>query len=183
MGKTSIEWATDVWNPVTGCSPVSEGCANCYAARFAKRLAGRCGYPKDEPFRVTLHPERLGEPLRWRKPRRVFVASMGDLFHKDVPDEFIDEVWRVMMLARRRGSRSSSKPGGSGYRSTTLRTLKPPVDWLPSTGLSGTSIAVGGTTVKRWATLRWYALARSAQAACWTGESGTRCQHEVRFGE
>lgn len=96
MGKTKIGWATDVWNPVTGCSPVSSGCKNCYAARFAKRLAGRCGYPADEPFRVTLHPERLEEPLRWRKPRRVFVCSMGDLFHEDVPDEFIDRVlWTI----------------------------------------------------------------------------------------
>jgi len=99
MAETTIEWVKDpdgtlgkVWNPVTGCSPVSEGCQNCYARRFAHRLRGRFGYPVDEPFRVTLHPERLGEPLRWRKPRRVFVASMGDLFHPDVPEEFIANV-------------------------------------------------------------------------------------------
>ncbi|MCL6446839.1 MAG: phage Gp37/Gp68 family protein [Armatimonadetes bacterium] len=96
MGKSKIEWTDYVWNPVTGCTPVSEGCRNCYAARYAKRLAGRCGYPKDNPFRIILHLERLNEPLRWKKPRRVFVCSMGDLFHPDVPDEFIKQVFNSM---------------------------------------------------------------------------------------
>ena len=85
---TKIEWADESWNPVTGCSPVSEGCRNCYAKRMATRLRGRAGYPQDEPFRVTLHPERLDQPLRWRKPRRIFVCSMGDLFHEDVDPLF-----------------------------------------------------------------------------------------------
>lgn len=96
MSKTKIEWATDVWNPVTGCSPVSEGCKNCYARRMATRLAGRCGYPADEPFRVTVHPDKLEEPLKWRKPRRVFVCSMGDLFHEDIRDFYIAQVFGVM---------------------------------------------------------------------------------------
>lgn len=93
---TKIEWAEETWNPVTGCSPISEGCRNCYAERMSKRLAGRCGYPEDEPFRVTLHSDRLDEPLKWKKPRKVFVCSMGDLFHEDVPDEWIDQlVWEI----------------------------------------------------------------------------------------
>jgi protein gp37 len=96
MGKTKIEWADSVWNPVTGCTPISEGCRNCYAQRMSKRLAGRCGYPADEPFKVTLHPDRFDEPLKWKKPRRVFACSMGDLFHEDVPNEFIDYVFAVM---------------------------------------------------------------------------------------
>ncbi|GAV21582.1 DUF5131 family protein [Carboxydothermus pertinax] len=96
MGRTKIEWADAVWNPVTGCTPVSEGCKNCYAERMSKRLAGRCGYPEDEPFRVTLHPEKLNEPWHWKKPRRVFVCSMGDLFHEDVPDDFILKVFLQM---------------------------------------------------------------------------------------
>ncbi|MBE3584967.1 MAG: phage Gp37/Gp68 family protein [Thermoanaerobacter sp.] len=100
MGQTRIEWATHVWNPVTGCNPISEGCRNCYAERFARRLAGRYGYPKVDPFRVTLHPERVEEPLRWRKPRRVFVCSMGDLFHDNVPDEYIDRVFAAMATAK-----------------------------------------------------------------------------------
>ena len=98
MQTTKIEWAEAAWNPVTGCTPVSAGCANCYARRMAQRLRGRCGYPADEPFRVTLRPDRLDEPLHWHKPRRVFVCSMGDLFHPDVPDEFIDQVFAAMAL-------------------------------------------------------------------------------------
>lgn len=92
---TKIEWAEETWNPVTGCSPISEGCRNC-SERMSKRLAGRCGYPADDPFRVTLHPHKLDEPLKWKKPRRVFVCSMGDLFHEDVPDEFIARIWGIM---------------------------------------------------------------------------------------
>ena len=99
MAKTRIEWAEVVWNPVSGCTPISEGCQNCYAKRMANRLRGRCGYPADDPFRVTLHPEKLEEPLKWKKPRRVFVCSMGDLFHEQVPDEYIAKVWEVMSNA------------------------------------------------------------------------------------
>ena len=96
MSKSKIAWTDRVWNPVTGCTPVSAGCDHCYAERMSKRLPGRFGYPKDEPFRVTLHRDRLERPLRWRKPKKIFVCSMGDLFHKDVPDAFIDKVFRVM---------------------------------------------------------------------------------------
>jgi len=67
---------------------------------MSKRLAGRCGYPADDPFRVTLHPERLDEPLKWKKPRRVFVCSMGDLFHEDVPFGFVDRVFAIMALTK-----------------------------------------------------------------------------------
>ena len=100
MGLSKIDWTDAVWNPVTGCTKVSAGCAHCYAERMSKRLAGRAGYPAKHPFAVTLHPDRLDEPLRWRKPRRVFVCSMGDLFHEDVPDGFIHQVFATMELAR-----------------------------------------------------------------------------------
>ena len=96
---TGIEWCQETWNPVTGCTPVSEGCAHCYAERMAKRLAGRYGYPKDDPFAVTLHADRLDQPLHWRKPRLIFVCSMGDLFHDDVFDTFILEVWNRFLEA------------------------------------------------------------------------------------
>lgn len=102
MAKTKIEWASHSWNPITGCSKTSEGCRFCYAERMARRLAGRHGYPKaPHYFDVTLRPERLEEPLRRMKPTTYFVCSMGDLFHEDVPDEFILEVWRVMEHCQR----------------------------------------------------------------------------------
>jgi len=101
MSTTKIEWADAVWNPITGCSPISAGCENCYAARMAKRLAGRVGYPADDPFKVTLHPERVDEPQYWRKPRTVFVCSMGDLFHEDVPFGFLSLLFGRMHSLRR----------------------------------------------------------------------------------
>lgn len=93
---TKIEWTDETWNPITGCTPVSEGCANCYARRMATRLAGRCGYPRFEPFNVVLHDDRLHRPSTWKKKRRVFVCSMGDLFHPAVPLEYVFRVFHEM---------------------------------------------------------------------------------------
>ncbi|MDN5375344.1 MAG: hypothetical protein PWQ39_384 [Thermacetogenium sp.] len=93
---TKIEWCDSVWNPTSGCTPISPGCDNCFAKRFAYRLRGR--YPDDDPFRVTLRPERLEEPLRWKKPRKVFVCSMCDLFHPEVQDEWLDRIFAVMAV-------------------------------------------------------------------------------------
>lgn len=99
MGKTRIEWTERTWNPVTGCSRVSPGCAHCYAERMAKRLAGRCGYPEaPHEFDVTLHQDRLSEPLKWQSPQRVFVVSMGDLFHEVVPFSYIAQVFGIMAV-------------------------------------------------------------------------------------
>lgn len=95
--KTKISWTDATWNPVTGCTKVSEGCAHCYAETIAHRFAGTKAYPNG--FDVTIRPERLDQPLRWRRPRRIFVNSMSDLFHKDVPDEYIARVFAVMALA------------------------------------------------------------------------------------
>jgi protein gp37 len=78
---TKIEWCTTSWNPITGCTAVSEGCQNCYAKRMANRLRGRCGYPVGDPFGVTFHPERLEQLRRWKSPRLIFVCSMADIFH------------------------------------------------------------------------------------------------------
>lgn len=99
---TKIEWAEETWNPITGCSKVSEGCANCYAERFARRLAGRYGYPEiPHHFDVTLHPGRLEEPSHWKKPRRIFVCSMGDLFHERLHWSVIEAVFMTMVRARK----------------------------------------------------------------------------------
>jgi len=88
------EWASKSWNIITGCSPISEGCTHCYAQQMSTRLAGRYGYPKDDPFEVTLHEDKLERLSKWRKPRRIFVESMGDLFHDDVPFRWVDRVMR-----------------------------------------------------------------------------------------
>jgi protein gp37 len=109
MAETSIEWATHVWNPTTGCDRVSPGCAHCYALDMAARLKrfGQAKYQKDGArrssgpgFGVTLHPQTLTAPLRWRKPRVVFVNSMSDLFHEEIPFEYIERVFEVMVQAR-----------------------------------------------------------------------------------
>lgn len=96
MKKTKIEWTDATWNVITGCSKISPGCTNCYAERMAKRLAGRCGYPKQNSFQVTFHKDRINLPLQWRKPLRIFVNSMGDLFHEDVDIGMLTRVFDVM---------------------------------------------------------------------------------------
>lgn len=99
MGK--IEYVDETWNPVTGCTPISEGCEHCYARRMATRLKGRYGYPADEPFRVTVHEDKFDIPFKWRKSRRVFVCSMGDLFHVDVPRETTSRIYRTAVRNKR----------------------------------------------------------------------------------
>lgn len=97
--NTSIEWTDATWNPVTGCTKISAGCDNCYAERFAERFRGVSRHPFEQGFDLTLRPERLEQPLSWRQPRRVFVNSMSDLFHKDVPFWFVDRVFDTMERA------------------------------------------------------------------------------------
>jgi len=92
---SKIEWTEESWNPVTGCTPISEGCVHCYARRMATRLRGRAGYPAQEPFRVTKHRDKLQQPRRWRRPRRVFVCSMGDLFHPEVDFSSIRDIYET----------------------------------------------------------------------------------------
>ncbi|SFD13216.1 DUF5131 family protein [Streptomyces aidingensis] len=93
---TGIEWTDATWNTVTGCTKVSPGCDSCYAETFAERFRGVPGHHFENGFDVTLRPERILLPLKWRKPRRIFVNSMSDLFHDQVPDEHIAEVFAVM---------------------------------------------------------------------------------------
>ena len=101
MARTTIEWTECSWNPVTGCSKISEGCAHCYAERMAKRLCAM-GQPRyRHGFNVTLHRDIVDLPLRWRKPRSIFVNSMSDLFHEKVPDSFIEEIVGTIRFADR----------------------------------------------------------------------------------
>ncbi|MEN4419792.1 phage Gp37/Gp68 family protein [Mycobacteroides chelonae] len=97
--KTGIEWADATWNPVTGCDKVSPGCDRCYAETFAERWRGTKGHYFETGFDLLLRPDKLDLPLRWNKPRKVFVNSMSDLFHDKVPDEYIARVFAVMALA------------------------------------------------------------------------------------
>ncbi len=97
--NSKIEWTDATWNPVRGCSKVSPGCTNCYAETFAERFRGVPGHPFEQGFDLRLVPEKLAEPLRWRTPRMIFVNSMSDLFHEQVPDDYIVNVARVMRLA------------------------------------------------------------------------------------
>jgi protein gp37 len=96
---TQIEWTDATWNPATGCSKITRGCDFCYAERFSERFRGVPGHPFENGFDLTLRPERLQHPLHWRKPRRVFVNSMSDLFHKEIPSSFIDSVFATMEKA------------------------------------------------------------------------------------
>lgn len=109
---SSIEWTDATWNPVTGCTKITAGCDNCYAARFSERFRGVSGHPFEKGFDLTLRPERLDQPRAWKRPRMIFVNSMSDLFHKKVPREFIDRVfdtmedanWHVFQVLTKRSS-------------------------------------------------------------------------------
>ena len=97
--KSAIEWTNSTWNPVTGCTKVSTGCDRCYAERFSERFRGVEGHPFEPGFDLTLRPKRLEQPLHWRRPQLIFVNSMSDLFHKEIPDEYIRRVFDTMERA------------------------------------------------------------------------------------
>jgi protein gp37 len=97
--STDIEWTDATWNPVTGCTKISAGCDNCYAARFAERFRGVPGHPFETGFDLTLRPERLRQPFRWKTPRMIFVNSMSDLFHKEISSSYIASVFDTMEQA------------------------------------------------------------------------------------
>jgi protein gp37 len=100
MSATSkIEWTDATWNPVRGCTKVSPGCRHCYAETFAERFRGVKGHPFEFGFDLRVIAEKLGEPIRWSTPRKIFVNSMSDLFHPEVPDDYIESVCRVMLAA------------------------------------------------------------------------------------
>lgn len=126
MAKSSIEWTESTWNPVTGCTKISPGCKHCYAERMAKRLQamGQANYVRG--FRLTLQPHMLELPLRWAKPQTVFVNSMSDLFHDDVPRAYIERVFDVMRRAHWHRFQVLTK------RATRLDRLSPRLDWAPN---------------------------------------------------
>jgi len=97
--RSKIEWTDATWNPMRGCTKISPGCLHCYAETLAERFRGVRGHPFEHGFDLRLVPEKLGDPIRWNAPRRIFVNSMSDLFHEGVPDEYIEKVCRVMLAA------------------------------------------------------------------------------------
>ena len=133
MQRSSIEWTEATWNPVTGCTQISPGCAHCYALTFAERFRGVPGHPYENGFDLQLRPERLEQPLRWKKPRTIFVNSMSDLFHPDVPQDYIQQVFEVMEAADRHRFQVLTK------RSERLAELAPSLSW-PSNVWMGVSV-------------------------------------------
>ena len=127
-----ISWTDSSWNPVTGCSKVSAGCEHCYAERFAERWRGIPGHPYEQGFDLRLWPDRLPLPLKWKKPHLVFVNSMSDLFHDDVPVEFIREVFSVMNRADRHVFQVLTK------RPARLTEVAPMLQWSPNIWLGVT---------------------------------------------
>jgi len=124
--NSPIEWTESTWNPVTGCNKISPGCKNCYAERLAKRLKamGQSNYKNG--FRLTLQPQMLELPLKWKKPQTIFVNSMSDLFHKNVPLEYIQQVFDVMKRAHWHRFQVLTK------RSSRLAELSPFLEWSPN---------------------------------------------------
>lgn len=124
--NSSIEWTEATWNPVTGCTKVSPGCKHCYAERLAKRLQAMGSANYANGFQLSLHEKSLDLPLHWRKPRRIFVNSMSDLFHKDIHIDFIKRVFAVMAKADWHQFQVLTK------RSDRLLELSPHLEWRPN---------------------------------------------------
>ena len=122
---SKIEWTEATWNPVTGCTKISPGCRNCYAERFALRLKAAHNPSYTNGFQLTLHERILSYPLKWRKPHSIFVNSMSDLFHEDVPDQFIFDIFNVMNQANWHRFQILTK------RSERLVELNHKLDWAP----------------------------------------------------
>ncbi len=121
--QSSIEWTECTWNPVSGCTKISPGCAHCYAERMAKRLQAMGQYRYRNGFKVTVHPEAIEEPYQWKKPRVVFVNSMSDLFHEDIPANYIQSIFEVMNNTPRHTYQILTK------RSERLAELAPILNW------------------------------------------------------
>jgi protein gp37 len=133
MAQSRIEWTQATWNPVTGCTKISPGCKHCYAERMSKRLEAMGVEKYAAGFKLALHSDALEIPLTWRQPKLIFVNSMSDLFHKDVPAVFIQQVFAVMRQAHWHQFQVLTK------RSDVLLALSPQIDW-PSNVWMGVSV-------------------------------------------
>ena len=131
--KSAIEWTEATWNPVTGCDEVSPGCAHCYARTLAERFRGVPGHPYEQGFDLQLRPERLNQPIEWKRPRLIFVNSMSDLFHEGIEDRFIRSVFDVMGRAEQHTFQVLTK------RSERLADIAASLSW-PSNVWMGVSV-------------------------------------------
>lgn len=165
--KSAIEWTNATWNPVTGCTRVSPGCDHCYALTFAERFRGVAGHPYEQGFDLKLWPERLELPQHWKKPRRIFVNSMSDLFHKDVPDDFILDVFTTMVLNKQHI-----------YQVLTKRPSR-----LVNTGLTEKIteriLQLTGTT--NWPAHIWLGVSVESSAYIWRADALRKVPAAVRF--
>ena len=139
--QSGIEWTESTWNPLTGCTKVSPGCKHCYAERMAKRLEAMGSPNYQNGFQLTLHEHVLSLPLSWSKPQTIFVNSMSDLFHKDVPLEFIQRVFKTMREASWHTFQVLTK------RADRLAELDSEIDW-PSNVWMGVSVETGAYTFR-----------------------------------
>lgn len=124
--SSSIEWTDSTWNPVTGCTKISSGCANCYAERMALRLKAIGNPSYTNGFSITMHEDMIDLPLKWKKPQTIFVNSMSDLFHEDIPIEFILRIFDIMCRARWHCFQILTK------RSKRMLELNPQLPWMPN---------------------------------------------------
>ena len=142
--NSSIEWTDATWNPVTGCTKISAGCDNCYAQRFAERFRGVPNHPFENGFDLTLRPDRIEQPLKWKRSKMIFVNSMSDLFHKSIPADFVSQVFDTMEQADHHNFQVLTK------RSSRMRNFvnarygegkAPPHIWLGTSVEDGTKLS------------------------------------------
>lgn len=174
--NSTIEWTTSTWNPVTGCTEVSPGCDRCYAKTFAERWRGTPGHHFENGFDVQLRPDKLSLPLSWRKPRKVFVNSMSDLFHEQVPDDYIAQVFAVMaatpqhtyqILTKRHG-RMRSLLGNDGQTLLEATTDEPTADTLYDAVWPLRNVWLGVSVEnQKWADIRIPPLLDTPAAVRW----------------
>jgi len=162
-GTSAIEWTEATWNPLTGCSKVSPGCAHCYAETFAERWRGIPSHPYEQGFDLRLWPARIEQPLRWRRPRMIFVNSMSDLFHEEIPFDFLREIFDAMVMAEQHTFQILTK------RHERLLELAPLLPWPPNVWM--------GVTIENRrfvhrcgrSTLPYASFPPSRCSACWRG--------------
>lgn len=164
--QSAIEWTDATWNPVTGCTEVSPGCDNCYARTFAERWRGIPGHHYEQGFDLRLWPDRLSHPLKWKKPKRIFVNSMSDLFHRDIPTTYILEVFEVMVRANWHTYQILTK------RPARLLRLVPQISEV---------FRVGSENGTSWPTNIWLGVSIETSAYLWRVDYLRKVPAAVRF--